>query len=447
MPPTTHPYSPRQGRNSPPATKPKRLLWLSWKDRHHPLAGGAEVVTDQLLTRLAADGWEVMLLTARYQGSGPEQSLHGYRIIRRGNRLTVYWQAFRYYRQHLLNWPDIVVDEMNTIPFLAKWYVKQPHLLFAHMLCREIWLHQMRFPFSWLGFLLEPLYLKLLYRQPVITISQSTKDDLIKFGFSPSDIHIISEGIELEPVKVLTAKAWQEASSVQFQASRDKNIGSKAARVQGSKNIKTTHHSPLSAPPGAEPATHQPTLLLLGSLRKMKQPDQIVKAFEIAKLSIPSLRLEVAGAADDAYGQQVVRSLKTSPNSADIVYHGRVSENQKLQLMRDCHVICVASLKEGWGLIVTEANSQGTPAIAYNADGLRDSVRHQQTGLLTVATTPEAMAEQIVWLFNHPSQYQAMRQAAWQWSKQITFDRSYAQFKQIIAQPLYSFKQSKKLKF
>ena len=48
----------------------------------------------------------------------------------------------------------------------------------------------------------------------------------------------------------------------------------------------------------------------------------------------------------------------------DIEYLVRVSEAKKNELMQKSHLILVASVKEGWGLIV-EANSQGTPVVAY----------------------------------------------------------------------------------
>ncbi len=39
-------------------------------------------------------------------------------------------------------------------------------------------------------------------------------------------------------------------------------------------------------------------------------------------------------------------------------------------------------MREGWGLSITEANARGTPAIAYDLPGVRDAVRHQETGFL-----------------------------------------------------------------
>jgi len=99
--------------------------------------------------------------------------------------------------------------------------------------------------------------------------------------------------------------------------------------------------------------------------------------------------------------------------------------------MRRSHLIGVTSVKEGWGLIVTEANSQGTPAVAYDVHGLRDSVRHKQSGIIT-DPNPRSLAYGIVTALKDRSHYDRMRERAWQWSKQINFDQSYKDLKSAI---------------
>lgn len=48
-----------------------RILWLTWRDRRHPRAGGAEVVNEELSKRLAKDGHKVVFLIAGYDGTAP----------------------------------------------------------------------------------------------------------------------------------------------------------------------------------------------------------------------------------------------------------------------------------------------------------------------------------------------------------------------------------------
>jgi glycosyltransferase involved in cell wall biosynthesis len=363
-----------------------RILWLTWKDRDHPDAGGAEVVNEALAERLATAGHEILFVTAGFRGAPAQTARAGFRIVRVGGRLTVYWHARRHYRRHLRDWPDLVIDEVNTIPFFAKHYVRQPNLLFVHQLCRAIWFYQMPFPLSLIGWLAEPLYLRLLNDRRVITVSESTRRDLVRHGFRPQNIAVISEGLEAEPVERLAAAA----------------------------------------------KTAPPVMLSLGAMRPMKRTLHIVEAFELAKANHPDLRLWLAGDDRSPYGRKVLRRVETSPFRADIRVFGRVDAAKKRRLLREAHLLAVTSVKEGWGLVVTEANSQGTPAVVYDADGLRDSVRHGETGYVTRNNTPESLAAAVGVLLSDPVRYASLRDAGWRWSRGITFDLAAAQLLPVL---------------
>ena len=364
------------------------ILWLTWKDRQNPLAGGAEVVNEELATRLAADGHSVVFIVAGFPGAAAEEQRNGFRIIRVGSRFTSYVAAWRYYREHKVQLAaDLVIDECNTMPYFAGWYTGRPTVLFMHMLCRKIWFYQFPLPLAALGWLAEPVYLRLLRRAPVVAVSDSTRRDLMRHGFRADDIHVITQGIEMKPLE----------------------------------NPETV----------AKYA--QPTALSLGAMRAMKQTLDQIRAFEIAKKHLPDLKLVIAGDSAGSYGQRVLRAIKRSPYAADINYRGRVTPEEKIELMRRSHVFLVTSVKEGWGLIVTEAASQATPAVVYNVDGLRDSVRHGQTGLVTAANTPEALSDSMVRLLRDPERYDRLRRQAWEWSRANTFDRSYDDFLKVVS--------------
>jgi len=363
-----------------------KILWLTWKDRMHPLAGGAELVNEELAKRLVKDGHEVTFLVSGFRGGDQEEFKDGFKVVRLGNKWTVYWKAYRYYKQYLQEWPDLVIDEVNTIPFFAKFYVKQRNILFIHQLCRQIWFYEMIFPLSVIGYLLEPIYLWLLNDRKVITVSESTKKDMARFGFEEKNINIVSEGIELEPVESLE------------------------------KIVKYD----------------KPTILSLGSVRPMKRTDHIIKAFEIAKESVSELELVVAGDASSSFGRKVLGMIEESPYKDSIRYEGRVSREKKVELLQKSHVLCVTSIKEGWGLVVTEANSQGTSAVVYNVDGLRDAVKNNETGLIYDQNTSSNLSEMIVKLLQNRGLYESLRNNSWEWSKEINFDKSYQQFFNLI---------------
>ena len=175
-----------------------------------------------------------------------------------------------------------------------------------------------------------------------------------------------------------------------------------------------------------------PTILSLGAFRGMKRTDHIVSAFELAKEKMLGLKLIMAGDTDGKYGKKVLNKIAKSKYCESIEVLGRVSKSKKIELMRKSHLICVTSVREGWGLIVTEANSQGTPAVVYNVAGLRDSVRHNETGIVCEKNNPNILAENIVDLLNNKDNYNKLRKNAWEWSKEINFENSYKDFKKVI---------------
>ncbi len=181
------------------------FLWLTWKDHAHPDAGGAEVVLRELSKRLVRDGHEVTWLTAGYGNATKFDEHEGIHIIRVGeNRYTHPVQALTYYARNMRNKFDYVIEVVNTSPYFSVFFGrKSKRFLFYHQMAREVWHHETKPPLSYTGFYaFEPVATKILSKSkvPVITVSESTKDDLKRFGFDPDKIHVVSEGIELDPL-------------------------------------------------------------------------------------------------------------------------------------------------------------------------------------------------------------------------------------------------------
>lgn len=366
-----------------------RVLWISWKDWLHPQAGGAEVVMHELAKRQAMDGHKVTVLTALYPGAATQEDIEGVRMIRlKGNRYLQPIIGLVYYARHLRNKFDLVVEAVNTAPYFSPFFRgKAKSVLVYHQLARKIWFYEAPLPVAVIGYtILEPIATFLMgkSKSTVIAMSESTKRDLIRFGFNPHKIRIISEGIECQPINDL-------ADYKKFA---------------------------------------EPTMLSHGVIRNMKRTLDQVKAFEIAKKQIPNLKMKISGSANGKYGKKVLEYVAASPYVKDIEYLGHTTEDQKMRLMQKCHIITVTSVKEGWGLIVTEANSQGTPAVVYDIDGLRDSVKHDETGTIT-ASTPQDLADGIVRALSHTDLYERFSRAAWAYSKQLTFRQSYNDFKKV----------------
>ncbi len=366
------------------------IAWLTWKDYRHPEAGGAEVVARELSKRLLADGHAVTMLTCGYGDAPKHENLNGIEVIRVGrNRYTHPFQALAYYLKHMRNRYQVLIEEVQVSPYFSVLFEdKAKKYLLYHQMDGPVWAYETKPPLSQIGrYILEPAASRLLSmsRTPVVTVSNSTASDLAKHGFDPEGMHIISEGIEIEPLGSLDGVAKYE----------------------------------------------RPTILSLGAMRAMKRTLDQILAFETLKLTLPHARMKIAGKSDGSYGQKVLARIAQSPYRGDIEYLGRVSRAQKATLMQKSHAILQTAVHEGWGLTVTEAASQGTPAVVYDVNGLRDSVRHGLTGIVT-HSSPSSLAHGVARLLRDGNEYERMRRAAWEWSKTITFDQSYQDFKRVI---------------
>jgi glycosyltransferase involved in cell wall biosynthesis len=367
------------------------ILVLNWKDIGHPQAGGAEIVTHEILKRAVKNRHKVTLLTAQYEPSNIHDEIDGIKIIRAGKgRLSHYFSAYKYYKNHLKNQFDVIVEEVNTLPYLSGIYKgNEKHFLFYHQLAREIWFYEMIQPLSLIGYLIEPLYTFLQSRisPNLITVSDSTKNDMMQFGFQDQNISIISEGIENKPLKSLKDSQPKE-----------------------------THF----------------TVLFHSSLRKMKQPLEVFKAFQHLLVDQSEAQLWISGGGDQKELREYAEMQGFLNN---VTFFGRTTDEEKFDLMQRSHVLCSTSIKEGWGLIVSEANSMGTPAISYDVDGLRDSTKFG--GGIVCKANPEAMGEALKKLTlivqEDEKMYLEMRKIALESSKSLTFDQCYDDFNVAIS--------------
>jgi glycosyltransferase involved in cell wall biosynthesis len=182
----------------------------------------------------------------------------------------------------------------------------------------------------------------MVYRDvPFQAISESTRDDLVDRGIPRESIRVIYCGID---------------SAVYTPA------------------------------PGVRSET--PVFAYLGRLKRYKSVDLVIRGF--ARAAVPGARLEIAGAGD--YRPELER-LASSLDLADrVTFLGRISEPEKLQLLRRAWALVFTSPKEGWGITNLEAAACGTPVVASDSPGIRESVRHGSTGYLTAHGDVDALA-------------------------------------------------------
>lgn len=354
-----------------------KILILSWRDTKSPFSGGAEVFTHENARRWVQAGHQVTWFASDYGNCPQKEVIDGIKIIRAGNEVTVRFKAYEYYRKYFRGKFDLVVDQINTLPFFTPLYVKEKKIVLIFQLAREVWFYETFFPWSLIGFILEFLYLKIYTRIPVITVSESTRQDLLDLGFS-SKVSVVSVGISEKPLDEIAQKD-----------------------------------------------VLNPTLVYLGRLRNSKRVHHIIEAIYLVKSNIPNIKLRIIGAAGKMKYVQKLKGLINKYGLEDnVVFHGFVDENKKRELLQKAHAIVIASVREGWGLVVSEANALSTIAIGYNVPGLRDSIIDGQTGLLTEENTPAALARQILFSINSQGLYNKLCQNALEFSKKLSWDTS-----------------------
>ncbi len=351
-----------------------RILFFNWKDIKHPGAGGAEQFTHEVARRWARQGHTVGLFTSRFRGSKERDEIDDVIIYRSGSRLSVYRHAVGFWRRLRAERYDIVIDEINTRPFMTPAFINSGTRIFAliHQLAREYWFHETLFPVSFLGYyLLEQMWLAKYVSIPCVTVSESTKNDLVRLGFK--DIHVVPEGLSAEPLKELPRK--QSA----------------------------------------------PTLVYVGRLTRAKQPDVVLDSFNIIRKKIPDARLWIIGSG-------YLRKNLEHKASQGVTFFGKVTDDEKLRLLREAHALLVPSIREGWGLVVLEANAMATPAVAYDVPGLRDSVINGVTGILVDRNDARSMAEWCVRLIEDSDLRTRLSSRALQWSRKFSWDRTAEHF-------------------
>jgi glycosyltransferase involved in cell wall biosynthesis len=109
-----------------------------------------------------------------------------------------------------------------------------------------------------------------------------------------------------------------------------------------------------------------------------------------------------------------------------VAFHGFVSEERKIDLMRAAWANIFPSPKEGWGITVIEAAACGTPSVASNSPGLRDSVWHGETGFLVPHGEVDALAARMVELADSPPLVERLGSRARRFAEGLTWERTAA---------------------
>ena len=329
------------------------------------------------MRRLVKKDYKMNLVTSKFPNGSENENIEGINIVRKGGKFTVYEKARAYYKKHKDEF-DIIVDETNVKPFLTPKFVKgKPILLLIHQLSREGIFYELSFPLDYLVYyFLEKRWLSNYDGMKIVTVSESTRVDICEFlGFK--NVCLVPEGLSIKPLTKLGPKEMT------------------------------------------------PTIVYLGRLKNYKLPHHALIAFSLIKKEVPNAKMWVIG-----YGD--MRKKLEDLHVPDVTFFGRVSHDLKFELLGKAHLALVPSVKEGWGLVVTECNAMGTPCVAYNVSGLRDSVIDGKTGVLVKENSPPALAQAAVRLLNDKDWLSELSHNALTYSRKFDWDISADTFDKIL---------------
>lgn len=355
------------------------ILILSWRGIGHPNAGGAEIATHEHAKAWVKAGHSVTLFTSHFAGCKKNIDIDGVQMIRRSRQiLGVQIAAFFWYLTGKHPKFDIVVDQFHGISFFTPLYVKAKILAYIHEVATEVWrTNELPKPYNllaaFLGPIIEPLVFRLYRKVDFLTVSDSTKSDLIKFGIDKGKIKVIPNGTSRTKVKSL-----------------------KKGKI-------ITFLGALSHDKGVEDAIK----IIYDIVRK----DEGWKLFIVGKGSSTYLK----------YLKEMPRKLGISEN---VEFVGYVSERKKFSILAKSFCLVNPSIHEGWGLVNIEANSVGTPVIAYKVKGIKDSVQDGKSGILYDLGNTSQMAIDIVKLSYDKKRYEVLSKNCYKWSQKFTWERS-----------------------
>ena len=356
------------------------ILTVNWQDLENPHAGGAEIHLFEIFGRLAQGGHRVRMVCSGWDGSPATARIRGIEVHRAGRRNSFALLGRRAVRRAVAaERPDIVVEDINKLPlFLASvtdlpFCVLVPHLFGGTAFQEAPW------PMAATVWLAERPLARAYARAGFHAISESTRDDLVRRGVKADRIRVIHPGVDGERF----------------------------------------------SPSSAEPRSAEPRFLYVGRLKRYKGIDLAIRALALARRSRPDLRLDIAGTGDH---RPALERLTAQLQQGDAVtFHGFLSEERKIALLRSTWANLFPSPKEGWGITVVEAAACGTPSLASDSPGLRDSVRHTETGYLVPHGDVQALSARMLELAGNPALVAQLGAAARRFAERLSWERAAAE--------------------
>jgi glycosyltransferase involved in cell wall biosynthesis len=353
------------------------ILLVNWQDLANPHAGGAEIHLFEIFTRLAARGHQVRMVCSGWSGAARTARIEGIDIERVGGRNSFALLGRPAVRRAIAaRRPDVLVEDINKLPLFLSAGTRLPFCAIVPHLFGTTAFAEAAWPIAAAVWAAERPLPWAYRRAGFHAISESTRDDLVARGVRPERVRVIHPGVD----------------SKRF----------------------------TPGPPGRRSGV--PSFLYVGRLKRYKGISFAIQALALARARRPDLRLEVAGTGDHRPELEALVS-KLGLDRA-VIFHGFVSEERKIDLMRSAWANVFPSPKEGWGITVIEAAACATPSLASDSPGLRDSVCHGETGFLVPHGDIRALSARMIELADSPHLVAHLGHRARQFAERLTWERT-----------------------
>jgi glycosyltransferase involved in cell wall biosynthesis len=311
----------------------RRVDVVAWRDLDDPEAGGSEIHANEVLSRWAAAGVDVRLWTSRVDGAAREVERAGYSVTRVAGRYAVFPRTALRGLTGRIGSGDGMVEIWNGMPFLSPLWSHRPRAVFLHHVHAEMWQMVLSRALARVGHTVEHVVAPPFYRhQPIVTLSESSKREIIeRLGFSSDQITVAPPGIDPR------------------------------FSVGGAK-----------AP--------EPLVVTVGRLVPVKRFGWFIDAMAKLRAEHPDLRAVVVG---EGYERPALEAQVRAADAEEwLSLPGRLGDQELVDLYRRAWLVVSTSVREGWGMTLTEAGACGTPAVATRIAGHEDAVSHGESGLL-----------------------------------------------------------------
>src|ERR1039458_8951066 len=311
----------------------RRVDVVAWRDLDDPEAGGSEIHAHEVLSRWAAAGVDVRLWTSRVDGAAREVQRNGYTACRVAGRYAVFPRTALRGLSGRIGSGDGVVEIWNGMPFFSPLWARRPRVVFLHHVHAEMWQMVLSRAMAGVGNTIEHGLAPPLYRrESIITLSESSKSEIVeRLGLSAAQITVAPPGID----------------------SRFVGGGAKAA---------------------------DPLVVTVGRLVPVKRFAWFIDATAKLHAEHPNLKAVVVG---EGYERPALEAQVRAAGAEEwLSLPGHLGDQELVDLYRRAWLVISTSVREGWGMTLTEAGACGTPAVATRIAGHEDAVIHGQSGLL-----------------------------------------------------------------